>query len=299
MTNLLKTSVACMLLLVIGVPLESEAQILRNLTKRLEEKIESEATRRAERKIDQAVNKSFDKLEESASSAFKGIQFDQNQIDAMVGAMSADVTLKDTYDFNLGITYETKVTDGNSEDAETTMTMWFSDDSYIGMDVDGGNERMLSVLDEDHVVVFMKDKKTYMAIGSAMFEAMGQMAEEHIQDAVNEPDEEFSFTRLPDETILGQRCKVYQVRSEESESRVWYTEDLGVDMLKSFSKSLSTLTRQDMTQKMPSGMEGAAGVMMKMEARDLNSGEVMTMEAKTIHRNGTMIKSADYKRAGI
>lgn len=294
---LLPAALTCFVIL-LTVPLESDAQIWKNLGKKLEEKIEKEASKRAERKIDQAINKSFDKLEESADGAIKGRTFDQGQLEAMMGAMNADVTLQDTYDFGIGITYETLVAEGGRKSGDALMTMWFSDQPYLGMQATDGKEQMFTVLHDGQIVIFMENQKSYMAIGKAMFEAMGSAAAKYIEEEGEDDHKEVTLTRLPDETVLGQRCKVYLAKTEDGESRVWYTDELGVDMLKGFAENLSTLTRQNFRQQMPAGMEDLSGVMLKMEFKDLESGEIMTMEAKTIHREGKRIKSADYKRAG-
>src|SRR5690554_5083795 len=97
-TNLLPAAFIGLLFLM-AVPMESNAQIWKNLGRKLEQKVENEASRRAERKLDQAINKGFDKLEDSADKAIMGGSFDQSQLEAIMGAMDADVTLKDSYDF--------------------------------------------------------------------------------------------------------------------------------------------------------------------------------------------------------
>lgn len=296
----LSSIVLILIVIFAATPLQSDAQVWKNLGKKIEEKVTNEASRRAERKIDKTINKSFDKLEGSAERAFiGGAGMDQSQIEAVMGAMSADVSLKDQYDFKLGITYDLQAGKPRKKAESTEMTMWFSDQPYLGMEARGGGEAMTTVLDDGQVVIFMENQKSFMAIGSGMFSALENAAGQVIEvNDVEDNLEEVSFDRLADETVLGLRCQVYLAKSKEAESRIWVTEDLGIDMLKGFADSFSTLTRQNMRDRMALAPQ-MSGVLLKMQSKDLDTGESMTMEAKEIHRKGKAIRSADYKRAGM
>lgn len=299
-----------MVALLIGfMPELSEAQILKRITKRVGEKIEREATRRADRKVDQAINKGFDKVEEGLEGNNNNKQDTKQaasssnmaaQMEALMGGLSADVKLKDTYDFRIGVTYEMRTPEDEGGGESTTMAMWFANEPYVGSEVEQGNDRMISVIDDGQIIMFNDTDKSYMAISSQSLGAFSQAAKDAVgdQELVDEDLGEVTMKRLGSENILGYTCQGYEFSTDAATTRIWYTEELNVNMFAAFLGSMGTLLNHT-TSELPKEAMDVNGVMMRMESHDKTTGDRMIMEAKQVHTQGKTIVSSDYKRMGL
>lgn len=297
-----------MVALLIGfIPELSEAQILKRITKRVGEKIEREATRRADRKVDEAINKGFDKVEEGlegsnqkdAAKASSSTDM-ASRMEALMGGLSADVKLKDTYDFKVGVTYEMRVPEGKGSDGPTQMAMWFANEPYVGSEVEQGNNRMMSVIDDGQIIMFNDTDKSYMAISSQSLGALSQAAQDAAGDMELDDEDlgEVTMKRLGSENILGYTCQGYEFSTEAATTRIWYTEELNINMFAAFLGSMGTLINHT-TSELPKEAMDVNGVMMRMESHDKATGDRMIMEAKQVHTQGKTIVSSDYKRMGL
>lgn len=276
-------------------PAVSEAQILRNITKRVTEKVEQEASRRVDRKIDQAVNKGFDKVEDAANQSMA------DKLNQMMGAMSEDVTLRSSYDFKIGVTYDMSNTDANGRQENLTeMTMWFSDEPYVGSEVSAGRQQTTSVIDDGQIIMFNDAEKTYMGISSRTMDAFSKAASDAGAQVEigEESDVKVSMQRLADERILGFSCKVYEFTGDGVHSKLWYTEELDVNMFEAYAKSMGALN-QYATSQVPKEARDFKGTLLKMQSVDPESGDTIVMEAKEVNRNGRTIQSSQYSRLGL
>ena len=284
-------------------PVVSEAQILRNITKRVTEKVEQEASRRVDRKIDQAVNKGFDKVEEGIDGAVtSGDSTNQSMTDRlsqMMGAMSEDVTLRSSYDFRIGVTYDMSNTDENGRQENLTqMTMWFADEPYVGSEVSADGQQSTSVIDDGQIIMFNEAEKTYMGISSRTMDAFSKVARDAGADVEIEEVGEVNMRRLADERILGYTCKVYEITGDGVQSKLWYTEELGVNMFEAYAKSMGALN-QYATSQVPKEARDFKGTLLKMQSVDPETGDTIVMEAKEVNRNGRTIQSSQYRRLGL
>lgn len=286
------------------IPAHSEAQILRKITKKVTEKVEQEANRRAERKVDQAVNKGFDEIEKSFEDQLKasggGDSAGTALMEQIMGGLSADIQVRDRYDFKVGITYDMIIEDPDqSESDKHIMSMWFADAPYVGSEASQGGQHMFSVIDDGQIIMFNEKDMVYMGISSNTMDAIGRSARE-AGAVVREGEEDVpagSMRRLADENILGYVCKVYEFTTEDMTSKVWYTEALNVNMFEAYANSAAGLTRY-MSSEIPKEARDFNGVLMKMESHD-QDGTVMIMEATAVHQDGRSIKTADYNRMGL
>lgn len=300
--NFLKM-MAIMGFLFVLTPAHSEAQILRNITKKVTEKVEQEANRRVERKVDQAVNKGFDEIEKGFEDQLKtsagGDSAGTALMEQIMSGLSADVQVRDRYDFKIGITYDMIIQDpGQSESDKNIMSMWFADAPYLGSDASQGGQSMFSVIDDGQIIMFNEKDKVYMGISSNSMDVLGRSARE-AGAVVREGEEEIpvsSMRQLPDENILGYSCKVYEFTTEDMRSKVWYTEALDVNMFEAYANSAAGLTRY-MSSEIPKEARDFNGVLMKMESHD-QDGTVMIMQATAVHKDGKTIHTAEYNRMG-
>jgi len=286
-------------LLVFLIPQTSKAQLLKGLGKKLEKKVEQQINNRVERQADKAINKGMDKVENAAEEAIKGSGNRQPDTGGApssdIGNMgfptgTSDVTLSDTYDFTLGVTYQTQ----GSKDKATEMTMWFGGEDYIGMSVTQEKD-MFMVMHGANMIAFMEKEKSYMVLGGGMTAGvLGAAVEETENDTF---DEEFSIKKIGSERILNYNCDVYEATTSEYTTKLWLTTELGVDA-GHFMSAFGQLTKTSMGG-LPNMKNQAGGILLKMEGKSLKDKDTMRMEATSINKQGKNIHTKDYKSFGF
>lgn len=302
MKNLsMKQSLPYLLIAVVlvGFPMVSSAQLLKGLGKKIEKKIERETNRRVERQVDKAIDKGMDKVEKTAEGAVKGsgnqrngnnneTSTARNPYDFRSGG-SSDVSIADTYNFTLGVTYEVS---SEEQRKPTEMTMWFGGDDYIGMSVPMQKD-VFMIMHGANMVTFMQKEKKYMALGSGMTAGiLGAAAAEAEEDE----DVEFSINKIGTERILNYNCNVYEAKSSEYVTKLWLTEELGIDA-GHFMASFSTLVKS--TGKFPNVGNNAGGLLLKMEGKSTQDKGAMIMEATAIDKNGLQFNTTGYSNFGF
>lgn len=284
------------------MPQHAEAQIWKNLGRKIEKKVEDQASRRLERKIDKAIDKGFDEAESAADNAVKaGNSKDNSESSASTANQSksqanassvsggGNTSVEDSYKFNLGVEYELQ-SNGNSD--KINMTMWFSKNGYVGMDASTGNGSMTTVIDTDNMIVFMEDQKSYMVMSNSMLGAISKAA---VKEAEKSDPTKVKMTRLADEKILGYNCQVYQITSEDGESKIWITTELDANPLgitegmKNFGGGV----------QIPAQVKDMNGAMMKVESRNTKDKEQVVMQAIKVHKDGKTINSKEYKNMSV
>ena len=308
-------------------PDQAQGQIWKNMGKKIEKKVEDQASRRLERKIDQAIDKGFDSVENAADEAVRSDNKPKSedtkaggesaQPSQATGASSTTTTdtpsadaiykalgiqnsanaapLTGTYDFKVGVTYETTVSSQKSKEKNPGFTLWISENPYMGMATDANNS-MFMVMDGEKMITFMEQNKTYMVLGGAMFQGAVAAAAEEAENDSNPSD--FSISKVGTEKILGYDCDVYEMKSDETVATVWLTNALGVSPGSAFMSSFSTLMKNNKTQ-LPSNFNQAAGVMLKMESKNTKDQEEISLVATQISQNGKSIDASQYKSMGF
>ncbi|SFT16080.1 DUF4412 domain-containing protein [Sphingobacterium wenxiniae] len=288
-----------LLLLVFLLPQTSDAQLLKGLGKKLEKKVEQQINNRVERQADKAINKGMDKVENAAEGAIKGSgnrqpnadgepSSDVGNIDFPIG--KSDVTLYDTYDFTLGVTYQTQGSKGRA----TEMTMWFGGEDYIGMSA-AQEKDMFMVMHGASMIAFMEKEKSYMVLGGGMTAGVLGAAVEEAEDDTF--DGEFSIKKIGSESILNYNCDVYEATTSEYTTTLWLTTELGVDA-GHFMSAFGQLTKIS-KGGMPNLQNQAGGILLKMEGKSLKDNDSMRMEATAIDKEGKSIHTKDYKSFGF
>lgn len=279
------------------------AQIWKNAEKKIGKKIEQKASQRAERKIDKAIDKGLDKVEEAPNQKKQDDQSAADEAPAsqtqpakertpsrgLPGTSKTNIVLPDQYTFNLGVTYQTRE-NANKNKKPQEMTMWYSDDRYLGMEAE---KAMIMVMDIDRnaMVNFMTENKMYMIISSEYSKSLLE----------SEDDKETGEGKMPviekigNENILGYNCEIYQTTTDDGVSKVWYTNELKAG----YNNFMAAMAFAAKKKDAPASMRGMpGGVMLKMESQEKGSKKIMTMEAVSVHKDGKKIRVSEYSSIG-
>lgn len=284
----------------------AQGQIWNNIGSKVNDKLKKKADQKIEQKIDQSIDKSFDKTEKKIEESFQKGDDSTNESEIPKGMDLSSIfggtpELRDEYKFDFGVTYKITSTNskGKAQDVPA-MTMWMAESGVSGIHTVEQNTTMIMDMAKETMVIIQEKDKTYMAIKSNMKAASEQIlkASEH---AANEDNEEIpadvKIEKIGSEKILGYNCDIYKITSNDSESKVWTTQDIDFDyskMVGGFSNSFGGKKSSIPTVKgMPMGM------MLKVITIDNNSKETMTMEATEVFKNGTNIKMSNYKKMGM
>lgn len=205
------------------------------------------------------------------------------------------VTLPDSYKFRLGITYQI-ATDKNSDGKKSQeMTLWYSGNGYTGFGLKG-NAAMFMVYDIKamKLITLMESQKMAMAID------MKRISEKMGNEEMKDKAANAKVTKTgKKETILGYKCEQYQVTTDESESLLWVTTELGAGF-GDFAKSMAAAMNGPRMKggggiNLPDVKELSNGVMLKMETTNKSSGEVATVTATNVDKAGKELKTSGYK----
>lgn len=288
--------------LILLIPQETDAQILKGLGKKIEKKVEQQVNRRVDRRVDNAINKGMDKAEDAAAGAIEGSNSKSEKSDEVNGTRStignlgvlmdnSNVSPAGSYDFTLGVTYD--IRNGNDKPMETTM--WFGGEEYIGMSTSMENN-MFMIMHNENMIAFMEKEKNYMVIGGGMIGDIVNAAAEESSDDYEA--ENFSIEKIGTERILNYNCDVYELKSSEYTNKIWLTQDLNTEA-GNFMKAFSALVKSDNVKKLPNMQNDAGGILLKMEGMSIKDNEVMIMEATAINKQGLQFNTSEYTRFGL
>ncbi len=303
------SAVSILFVLLAATPVASHAQLLRNLGKRVEQKVEEQANRRIERRVDRAIDKGMDKVEQGVEDAVTGDGSKTSKTGAgqtgtdpsgnaviSMGSLfgGANIAVRDQYQFTVGVSYDMTNTENEKEEQLPGTTLWLSSEDYLGV-ASGMQQNMFMVIDGGGMITFMMDQKQYLTMSGDILGKMAGAAAE--QADVDVPEADYTFARVGSETILGHPCEIYEAKSEDSHTRVWITQALGVKV-GDFGSAFSSFMRNSPTQ-LPDLSTQPAGVLLKMESNILETGQHVRMEATEIHQDGKTFNTAEYKSFGM
>ncbi|HEY8396653.1 MAG TPA: DUF4412 domain-containing protein [Flavihumibacter sp.] len=205
------------------------------------------------------------------------------------GAVQAQ-GLPESYDFGLGVTYA--VSSGKKEGAlkkGETMGVWFSKGAHTG--IEPTNQKgffMVVDAQSQKMVTFMTEQKMAMVMD------MGKMAQK-IQSKEGEKVPDVKITKVGTETVLGYNCTIYNVESDDTNTRVWVTTELEGGM-GSFSAAMSNMFKNRKSAMLYPDLKGIDnGVMLKLHSTDKKSGDISVMEATNVDKGGKKISTTAYK----
>ncbi|ULQ52051.1 DUF4412 domain-containing protein [Flavihumibacter fluvii] len=200
------------------------------------------------------------------------------------------------YVFKLGITYEVLVGKPNKSGAPIETTAWYSGKKYSGIEMSKG-EGMFSVYDiaNNRLLMFMVGQKMAMSMDmSKMGQKIDSMKKQHPEKANIDNDFKVSKTGKSGK-VLGYTCEQYQITSKKSNSLIWITRELGTGFA-NFSQIFPQMMKSNPSGSSLPDLSGVNdGIMLKMETISSETGDITKMEAKSIHKEGKTIKTAEYK----
>lgn len=300
------------------LPNASEAQIWKNMGKKIEKKIEQQADRRLERKIDKTIDKGFDKVEEAAevkpkkkdkksdknTKSKKGsgddsetdfssildalgnmeegdedMPFDPGSVLKAMG-LGGDVPAPQAkYIFSLDVDYEIKA----DKEEPMNMGLSLSEKGYLGMS-SPIQEGAFVIMDNGVTHTFMKEQMAYMSMDmEAMGGVMLDKMEEHADD-----EEDISFKRVGSETILGYKCEIYEFEDSDGIGRISIATGLPVS---DFFGSFGAMNKD---AKMPKNAP-TPGLPLKIVSVDKSTKETFQMLAVKVNKSKTEFDTSGYR----
>jgi hypothetical protein len=213
-----------------------------------------------------------------------------------VGTLYAQESTKlpDEYRFKLGITYEISSGKNNNLKKSQDINMWYSEAGYTGVGM-GNQTAMFMVYDMKSMkmITLMEAQKMAMTMD------MKKIAEQAVaKTGATEKDAgNVKITKTgKTEKILGYACEQYRISSDKSESLVWVTGELGSGF-GNYAQSMAMAMGGGKAKKglgFPDMKGVANGIMLKMEATDPSTGDVMRMEATSVNKDGKKINISGY-----
>ncbi len=203
-------------------------------------------------------------------------------------------TLPGEFIFRTGISYD--IASGKSDNVQKIqgMTLWFAEADYMG--IEAGAQKMIFMV---YDMKSMKMLTLMEAQKMAMVMDMKKMGQD-VAAAADEkevPDVKITKTGVK-EDILGYSCDQYKVTSETTTSLVWLTTQLGTDFgnfAKSMGVAMGGMNKNKKTGSFPDLKGMAKGAMLKMEATDTSTGDVTTIKATAVNKDGKTINTSGYK----
>lgn len=285
-----------------GVPLKSEAQIL----KRLGDKIERSVERRIDRKTDQAVEKTLDKVEDGAEQAVNdSVKGNDSVKSSADGGKPASITRTLPDNFRLDPTgsgpdlymeYQVRVQGEAFEQNQMEMAMkMYTSTSKRGGRAEVimnmpviGQLRTVTLTDFDNplqTIILNEQRKEYSVIDL---------------EEVEESDEEtqFEIIKLGEEKVHGLQCVHARAINKKGEAfEIWTTTEIpgykDIAALYSKTQNMGSSHLWDALQK-----ADAAGFVVKLEVAvegGKTSMEMVHLEKTTVPES-MLVVPADYKK---
>ncbi|MBR9855716.1 MAG: DUF4412 domain-containing protein [Algicola sp.] len=248
----MKRKVVVMLMCFLAISYSAEAQFLKKLKKKAENAVERTILNRTDEEVSKGTDNAIDSItkggkgKKKKKSVPKNIGETEKNLDstkqqnkAKEAAMQKKMAgllgggglkgIPDIYKFSYRATM--KIT---SQKEDTEIHYWMEPGQrYFGNKYDQGQTNSITVMDmENQAMVMFNDdgeRKTAMKIPSSkkMMEKLTKKMEEKNQKAM----EDIKITPIADKTILGYRCKGYQITSKDGISKVWITNETPVGYL--------------------------------------------------------------------
>ncbi len=209
------------------------AQFLKKLGQKAEKAAERTVERRVERETAKKTDKALDKVFEAGDDQGKDAQGKDEQGKKEKGTSPSFLAgmedVPDTYTFSYRATM--KIIDENEKE-ETNIRYWLEPDAaYFGTEVlaeDAANQIAVMDMDIKGMVMFMDNGKQKTAI---RLKGSQKLLDKYTKKATEEEAEDIKVTPIAGKTILGYRCKGFQMESEDGVSKVWVTDEAPVGML--------------------------------------------------------------------
>lgn len=278
------------------IPINTEAQLLKNINRRAQRAAEDVAARKLVQKGEQEAEKALDSLLK--------IENEENSGDAGYGSLmmqnTEDLPIRDVYDFETKVNYQMEVV-SNGETSNMNYGLWFSkDNEYMATELenpDSNNSNnsgqaisMITVLDDENqlMVMLMEEQK----IGQVMsMDQMKDVIEE--ENTADQANTDFNALKKTGRTksILGYSCEEFTSENDGTKISLWVSNEVELfkkNMFYNLSKSLGGNT----FKHIPSD---AKGFMMEMDYENTKSGDKSKMTVVEIQEKSKSIHTKDFQ----
>jgi hypothetical protein len=269
--SMVKRVLSVFIALTVSFSTYGQSSLLKRLEKKVQHKVEDQATKRAERKLDDALDNALDKAEGSLSNLGKNKD-------------GTPIQVAEHYQFDLGIRYELKSNQKGKQEKMPSTTLWFGRQPYMGMSTDA-QQSMFMVMDNGHIITFLPDSKTYMAMSGAALGSIVSTSES--KDTEYEPQ----IRQVGNESILGQSCKVFEVIDDDHIMRIWISDLNG--NTQSFMSAFAQMAKAGNLHQQ--GMKEMEGIALKVLTTHKKTNDITEMVAVELLREGKKFSTTGYK----
>lgn len=229
------------------------------------------------------------------ASGKKGILFFLLANLLLITATTAKLQAQDVTKFNFktGITYS--ISEGQKK-AGNKLTMWFSDGDYAAMEP-SENNMVFMIFDTKNtkMLTIMQAQKMVMTMDFGKLQQQYQDKNKGTDDKAA-PKAQVTKTGVT-EKIMGYNCEQYKITTDENETLVWVTTELGTGYT-SFAKSMMMAMNSGKGKGNNSfgDLQNVAnGIMLKMITKDLSDKKEVTLEATNVNTSGKEVDITGYQ----
>ncbi len=227
------------ILLILGIPCNSNAQFFKKLKDKAEKKIKNEAERRTQRRIDKKIDKTFDKAEDEiddVTTKKKKKENTSSKTGTTKTVQTKNTTSKQQNNqvvannqtvFKFSHIYSFKI---QTEKKKPMQVDYFlkKDANYLASVLPDMKNNTISIMDfsNENMIMLMEtgDSKTRMHV-KMNFNSVSKDVE----------DKNISITKTgKKKKILGYNCEEYLAKGDDFTNNVWVTTDAGIEFPKTF-----------------------------------------------------------------
>jgi hypothetical protein len=269
MKKLILTGVLMVLFLI-----PAEAQVLKNLKKKVDHRVEQKVTDKIADKAASEAGKSVDKAMEPG----------YNNSGFPMGAAQADLSeVPEIYEFEWR--YVMKM---ENKEGETNLNYFLKKDApYFGFELPNSGE-MFMVMDQSRnlMVNYMNSKGTKMITASKI----SKSALDETED--KKERDETTFKKIDGKTIMGYKCRGFQAENKDGVYTFYITSEPDISFMDIYKSDKTKLP----ANFDPNWIEDGKGLTMQMILEDKkNAKNNLVMTCVTLEKQSVILRKSDYK----
>lgn len=298
-------------LLILVLPLNSNAQLFGKLKKavkdkveqRIEDKIVEELSEELANRAMKPINQAFDDYLKASYENETGEKYDQAKFDSLMaesgaaymdflGSMNKVANVPAQYDFQYVLEIETQE---ESKDKIKTKMFFTKDTGVMGFHQTEDGQDMFMIMDpeNDLMALFNNEDKTAQAMPS-MFTLTNSLAAAYVDE---EDFKIWSFEPTgKTKKIAGYNSKEYKGETEFDKFSTYVTDELPFDWRDTYGGLLQAISPKLYNDE---SYEDINGMMMMSESYDKETKKKSKWEVKKVSSEGFSIRKADYQFNGI
>lgn len=284
----------------------AQAQFLRGLqdrlvdsvTERLESNVEERVVQSLEARADKAVDESFDAMFGAIANGT-----DAAQNGSLFSRMfdTSNITTLDEYNFDIAATFEIQALDRRGrakKDEEMEMVFYYSANApYTGTRMtsgaaaNDGSAMIIYDFDNSLMLMLMESEGQRFSMPYNWGALTQDMSSAWAFDEVPDADSVLpQFERIGSRRISGYDSQGYRARDETHITEIWVSNDVapGIERIFQANRAMPMLN-----SSLPPGYP--QGMLMELNAEDLETGETVVMRTKSIETDaGISYRMRDY-----